>query len=242
MIGTVASVWRYPVSSLAGEELPAIAVRRGGIEGDRLYGVVDVETGDIARPTEAKWHAVPHIAARLAPGGELEIAVPGSRWYAAPGERADRVASEFLGFAVTIRPLNGEAGDDGLSPVAHARYVKAPVHLLTSASLARLKALHPDGQADARRFRPSLVVDMPEVEGHFPETEWIGKSLTIGGTQLRIVEPCRRCGFTILAQRGLDHDPNILRNLVRHNSHNIGVYCSVEKEGVVSPGDAMRFV
>ncbi|MCB1465398.1 MAG: MOSC domain-containing protein [Nitratireductor sp.] len=244
MIGSVSALWRYPASSLGGERLDDIVIGLRGVKGDRLYGIVDAETGDIARPDgrDPRWPKVVQIRARLAPDGGLEIAIPGSRWHGAPGERADAAASNFLGFAVSIRPLGGEAADDGISPVAQARYVKAPVHLITTASMQRLKALHPAGDPDQRRFRPNIVVDMAEVEGHFPETEWIGRRLAIGDVELGIAEPCRRCGFTMQAQEGLGHDPQILRQLVRHNAHNIGVYCTVEKPGRVVRGDGMRLI
>ncbi|TIX41851.1 MAG: MOSC domain-containing protein, partial [Mesorhizobium sp.] len=55
-------------------------------------------------------------------------------------------------------------------------------------------------------------------------------------------EPCRRCGFTIIAQDGFDSDPGILRNLVRHNAHNLGVYCTVDRPARVEIGAPMRFV
>ena len=51
MIGKVAALWRYPASSLAGEALDAAIVDSHGVEGDRLFGVVDAISGDIARPT-----------------------------------------------------------------------------------------------------------------------------------------------------------------------------------------------
>lgn len=244
MRASVSALWRYPASSMGGERLGEILIGPRGVEGDRLFGIVDVESGDIARPDgrDPRWPRVVQILARLSPDGGLEISVPGSRWHAAPGQRADRAASDFLGFEVTIRPLDGEAADDGLSPVAQARYVKAPVHVLTTASLARLKALHPQGDADQRRFRPNIVVEMDAIEGSFPETEWIGRRLAIGEVELTIAEPCRRCGFTMQVQEGLDYDPEVLRQLVRHNGHNIGIYCTVDRPGRVAEGDRMRLI
>ncbi|TIW40861.1 MAG: MOSC domain-containing protein, partial [Mesorhizobium sp.] len=59
---------------------------------------------------------------------------------------------------------------------------------------------------------------------------------------LTVSEPCRRCGFTIIAQDGFDADPGILRNLVRHNAHNLGVYCTVDRPARIEVGATMRFV
>jgi uncharacterized protein YcbX len=242
-LGQVRKLWRYPVSSLAGEPLQTISLGREGAAGDRLYGLVDVASGEVAAPDRnAKWHPVPRIRTRLSDDGRLEIAVPGGDWLAAPGPECDRELTAFLGFEAAIRPFAGEGppGYDG--PLTAARYKKAPVHLLTTASLARLKALHPAANPDPRRFRPSILVDMPEIEGAFPESGWLGRRIAIGEVELTVSEPCRRCGFTIIAQDGFDTDPDILRTLVRHNAHNIGVYCSVDRPGDLELNAPLRFL
>lgn len=242
-VGHVAELWRYPASSLGGEPLDTLAVGAEGADGDRLYGLVDAVSGEIARPdTQAKWHKVPRILARLTPEHALEVMVPGGGWLSAPAEECDRAVSAYLGFDAAIRPFEGEnpAGYSGAFATEH--YKKAPVHLLTTASLARLKALHSTGNVDSRRFRPTVLVDMAAVEGRFPETEWIGRRVAIGELELTIAEPCRRCGFTIISQEGLDYDPEILRTLVRHNRHNLGVYCRVERPGRIKIGDTVRLL
>jgi uncharacterized protein YcbX len=242
-VGHVAELWRYPASSLGGEALDTVTVGADGADGDRLYGLVDSASSEIARPdTNAKWHKVPRILARLTQGRALEVLVPGGEWLSAPGEACDRAVSAYLGFDAAIRPFEGERPAGYSGTFATARYKKAPVHLLTTASLARLKALYPAGNVDSRRFRPSVLVNMPEVEGVFPETEWTGRRIAIGELELTVVEPCRRCGFTIIAQERLDYDPEILRTLVRHNRHNLGVYCRVDRPGRIEIGDTMHLL
>ncbi|RUW32159.1 MULTISPECIES: MOSC domain-containing protein [unclassified Mesorhizobium] len=244
VLGTVSHLWRYPASSLAGERQDAISVGRETIDGDRLFGLVDAADNEIARPDrDAKWHKVPRIRTRLTNDRELEVAVPGGDWLSAPGTECDHAVSAYLGFTASIRPFGRENAPPAYAgPLTQARYRKAPIHLLTTASLARLKTLHPEGAADPRRFRPNIVVDMEPVEGSFPETEWIGRKLAVGDLLLTISEPCRRCGFTIIAQDGFDNDPGILRNLVRHNAHNLGVYCTVDRPARIEVGAPMRFV
>ncbi|OHV88967.1 MOSC domain-containing protein [Mesorhizobium sp. ORS 3428] len=242
-LGTVGQLWRYPASSLAGERLEAVSVGPATVDGDRLFGLVDASDGEIARPDrDPKWHKVPLIRARLTEDRRLEVAVPGGAWLPAPDPQSDAAVSAFLGFETSIRPYSRENAAGYKGPLTVERYARTPIHLLTTASLARLKALHPEGTPDPRRFRPNIVVDMEPVEGSFPETEWIGRKLAVGDLLLTIAEPCRRCGFTIIAQDGFDNDPGILRNLVRHNAHNLGVYCTVDRPARVEIGAPMRFV
>lgn len=240
--GHVTELWRYPVSSLAGERHEAIEIGAKGVAGDRRFGVIEAGTGEPGRPDgNAKWHGLPLIRTRLI-GDTLEIAMPGDRWRAAPGPEVDVAISDFLGFPVSLRPFDRQAAPAYAGPLTSSRYDVAPVHLLTTASLAELKRLHPQGEPDPRRFRPNIVVDMPAIAGHFPETEWIGRRLAIGEVEMTIAEPCRRCGFTIIAQDGLDNDPSILRELVRNNSRNIGVYCHIDRPGQIGIGDTMRLL
>lgn len=238
-IGWVAQLWRYPVSSLTGTLLETAEVVRTGMAGDRRYGVVRLEDREPAEPSMTPWKTLVGVRSRLE-GEALSIAVPGGGWRDAPSPEADADLSAYLGFPAALRPFDAEGPDGATAPFAFPRYDRAPIHLLTTASLARLKALHPQAVADVRRFRPNILVDMPEVEGQFPETEWIGRSLLLGEVRLIITEPCRRCGFTIIAQEGFDEDAEILRSLVRNNRSNIGVYCRVEEGGELRAGDSVR--
>ncbi|MGE0502404.1 MAG: MOSC domain-containing protein [Rhizobiaceae bacterium] len=241
-LGCVSQVWRYPASSLAGERPVAIEVGFRGVSGDRGFGVVEAATGEPGRPDgDRKWHGLPWIRTRLSDTG-LQVAVPGGDWLDAPGEECDGVLSGFLDFAVSLRPFSREAAPEFGGPLSSSRYDVAPVHLLTTASLAELRRLSPDTDPDPRRFRPNVLVEMPAVAGRFPETEWIGRRIAVGEVELTISEPCRRCGFTIIAQDGFDNDPEVLRQLVRHNGRNIGIYCRVDRPGRISDGDSLRFL
>lgn len=46
-IGSLVSLWRYPVKSMMGEELNATEVTENGLLGDRAYALMDAETGKI---------------------------------------------------------------------------------------------------------------------------------------------------------------------------------------------------
>src|SRR5437867_8826858 len=47
-VGSVVSLWRYPVKSMMGEELNASYVSDRGLLGDRAYALVDQTTGKVA--------------------------------------------------------------------------------------------------------------------------------------------------------------------------------------------------
>src|SRR5882672_4523696 len=47
-LGSVVSLWRYPVKSMMGEELNAAEVTERGLLGDRAYAVVDRADGKVA--------------------------------------------------------------------------------------------------------------------------------------------------------------------------------------------------
>jgi uncharacterized protein YcbX len=117
----------------------------------------------------------------------------------------------------------------------------AVVHVLTTATLDRLRDLYPQGRFEVRRFRPNLVVQTADGVKDFVENAWIGHTLAIGDqVRLSISGPCPRCVMTTLAQGDLPKDPGILRTAAQHNQVNVGVYASVRQGGMVRRGDAVR--
>jgi uncharacterized protein YcbX len=117
----------------------------------------------------------------------------------------------------------------------------AVVHLLTTATLDRLRGLYPQGRFEVRRFRPNIVVETANGGTEFVENAWIGHVLAIGdAVRLSITGPCPRCVMTTLPQDDLPRDAGILRTAARHNRAHVGVYASVVQGGTVRRGDAVR--
>jgi uncharacterized protein YcbX len=117
----------------------------------------------------------------------------------------------------------------------------ATVHLLTTATLERLRELYPAGRFEVRRFRPNIVVQIESLVKDFVENAWIGHTLAIGDqVRLAITGPCPRCVMTTLSQADLPADPGILRTAARHNQVNVGVYASVLAGGTIRRGDPIR--
>jgi len=112
----------------------------------------------------------------------------------------------------------------------------AVVHVLTTATLDRLRALYPDGRFEVRRFRPNVVVAGDE--GGFVENDWIGHTLAVGDeVRLRVTGACLSCVMTTLQQGDLPKDPGILRTAAQHNQANVGVYADLIAGGTIRRGD-----
>lgn len=58
-LGTISSLWRYPVKSMMGEEMNAAEVTEHGLSGDRAYALIDSMDGNVATAKNPrKW---PHL-------------------------------------------------------------------------------------------------------------------------------------------------------------------------------------
>ncbi len=237
MDGRVAALWRYPVSSLGGERLESCAVDATGLAGDRDWGLADRDSGETAFPeSKRRWRPAPQIRARsLADGLKLDFPDGSSL----PAKAADDALAAHFGFPVMLRPHAADAAETATAGPLKPRYERHPIHILTTASLSALQAILPDSAIDVRRFRPNLVLDLPDAEG-FAETGWIGRLVAIGEVRIRIVDPCVRCAFTTLAQGGLPLDPAVLMTIAKRNATHLGVLCTVETPGEIRVGDAVR--
>src|SRR5262249_18683998 len=109
----------------------------------------------------------------------------------------DAALSAALGRAVTLqgappdRPVLEEYWPDlpGLThrdtvtdeaPPAGTFFDLSTVHLLTTATLDRLRELEPRGRFEVRRFRPNIVVALGPEEKGFVEESWVGRTVSLG--------------------------------------------------------------
>ena len=119
----------------------------------------------------------------------------------------------------------------------------ATVHLLTTATLDRLRQFYPQGRFEVRRFRPNIVVTPVEGTQTFVEDSWIGHTLVVGDeVRLNVTAPCGRCVMTTLAQGDLPADSGILRTAVQQHQANVGVYATVVRSGTIRRGDRIRLM
>lgn len=263
-IGSVASLHRYPVKSMMGEELNATKVGSKGFQGDRVFALADAETGKIASAKNpSKWPTLFQFRAAFAApldGGPLppaRITLPDGGTVSTDDESIATQLSSSLGKPVRFLKSAPAAGTleeywadiDGLARrdvvtdeamPAETFFDLGMIHLLTTATLDSYRALYPKGRFEPRRFRPNLVLQTaPELKG-FPENEWDGKILGIGAeVKIKITGPCGRCVMTTLPQGDLPKDTGILKTAAKHNEARVGAYASVLHGGVIRTGDAI---
>lgn len=234
-IGSVEALWRYPVKSLLGEELEEARFSGRGIPGDRAYAIVDRESGQIRNAKKAGWQDLFSFSASLEGGsadGEaplLRISTPDGRVVAGGHPDRDRLLSGAFGRDVYLE----EAGEDPFFDLG-------AVHLLTTASLEKLREIYPEGDFDPRRFRPNVVLKLDSGETGFVEDGWIGRNVRLGEVVLEVTDPVARCVMTTLAQGDLPKDPKIMSTTYNHNDNQVGVYARVVRGGRVRRGDRIE--
>jgi MOSC domain-containing protein len=267
-VGSVAALWRYPVKSMMGEELNASAITGRGLLGDRQFAVVDRATGKVGgAKNPRKWgnffdfratYSEPPRLGATAP--RVRITLPDGAEVTTGQTDVEQVLSRVFGREVTLEEAQpgdrpqGATAEEYWPDMAGLDYrdtvtdFEMPagtffdigvVHLLTTATLDRLRALYPQGRFEARRFRPNIVVAIPGEDQGFVENDWVGRTMTIGHVRLAITEPCPRCVMITLPQGDLPKDSGILRTAAQHNGVNVGVYASVLNGGTIHRGDAV---
>lgn len=128
-------------------------------------------------------------------------------------------------------------------PVLNGFFDLGSLHLLTTATLSRLRSWSPDTRFEPRRFRPNIMVESPDGADGFVENEWPGKVLAIGDeVRIKVTMPTIRCVVTTLAQDDLPNEPAVLKTAAQHNSANVGVYAMVERGGMIRRGDRITIV
>lgn len=261
LMWSVSSLWRYPVKSMLGESLATATVTERGLQGDRQYALIDVETGHVvSAKNPRRWPTMFAFRARLVPGSSMsiEITCPDGQIMTESMRDVDVVLSARLGRKVTLtsvppaQPVLEQYAPnlEGLSERDSETTVKippatffdeAPVHLLTTATLHALQSHYSDGRFDARRFRPNVVIDTGTLAPLFLENDWKGRIVAIGShVRLVVTSFCARCVMTTLQQQGLPQDLAILRTAVQHNHGNVGVLATVVTPGAVHAGDVAR--
>jgi uncharacterized protein len=264
-IGRVAEMWRYPVKSMMGEGIDHAYVTARGMLGDRAYALIDRATGKVASAKNPrKWPGLFGFKAAYcappAPPDEIPpvmIALPNGGSFRSDSPAVDRALTDALDREVSLKrgapeQVTLEEYWPDMDDLAHRDAVTdeamptatffdcAPMHLLTTATLAKLSALYPEGSFVVRRFRPNFVIAM-DGEASFAEQSWVGHTIAIGPeVRLKVTIGTGRCVMTTLPQGELPRDLAILKTAVQHNGGQVGVYATVVRGGTVRSSDEVR--
>jgi hypothetical protein len=267
-VGSVVALWRYPVKAMMGEELNAVDLTERGLLGDRVYAIVDPESGKVASAKHPKkWPHLFDCRAAFVEPPRVGDAPPPVRVSLPDGPS---MRSDEGGFGEALDTMLGRRGvlqsvppeepvleeywpdiegldlRDAVTDEAMPKgtfFDIGTVHVLTTATIDRLRELYPAGRFEVRRFRPNVVIAPSNGGPGFLENDWVGRTLAIGdAVRLRVTELCPRCVMTTLAQGDLPRDPGILRTAAQHNKAKVGVYADVERSGQVRRGDAVILV
>jgi hypothetical protein len=219
---------------MRGEALQSLAIDERGAVGDRYFALKDNDGRLGSGKTTKRFRQIEGLL------GFTAATENGTVIIRFPDGRAMRADDPAIGAALTgACGMEIKVESEDQDRVMHRD--SAPLHLLTEASIAWLRARLPDVAIDARRFRPNIVI--AGVAAGLVEQEWLGREIAIGDAV--IVKAARstvRCVMTTQPQAELGAAPEVLRKLAADNAASLGIYAEVLRPGTVEVGDELRFV
>lgn len=234
--GAVASLHRWPVKSLAGEDADALRLDARGIAGDRAHALFDTFKGEPRQLTVRQAPGMLRWGASYAgrPGDALrpeDVPLPvvtgpdGAEWeWDDPALAA--AMGEDLGRAVTLRR------DEALM-----QDLNDSILVTTQATLDAVSEVL--GPLDLRRFRTNLHVVLDDAPA-YAENAWEGRQLQVGDVTLDLLHPCVRCVIPTRDPDTTAKDPNILKWLTRHHDGHFGINARLASgSGRIAVGDAV---
>lgn len=259
-IGTVESLWRYPIKSMSGEAMTEAFMGFSGFYGDRCYAF---------RNSSAR-KGFPYLNATVQQ--QMLRYRPQFRY----AERAARPPNliEAMSIAPGITPANAEPNDlmlDVVTPSGAVVAVDDPALIemlgeglrgenqltlvrsdraLTDCRPVSLMSLQTVRQVEAelgipidkRRFRANVYLDLAADDG-FAEDELVGRRLRIGSSAvIMVLERDPRCKMISLDPDTGEHNPEVLRKVARAHAAFAGVYCAVLVEGILTKSDSIELL
>lgn len=208
----VAALWRYPVKSLAGEELTRADLTTDGVAGDRLVHVRGAR-GPLTGRTRQELLTLPAVTG---PDGVPRVA--GHRW---DSPEAAALVRQRAGEDARLRAYAGpERFDIGNLLVATDGAVERFGH-------------------DVRRLRPNLLLGDVPAEA---EATWPGRALAIGEAVIGLHSLRGRCIVTTIDPDTGDQDLDVLRRLRTDFGGELALNAWVIHPGPIQVGDEARLI
>jgi uncharacterized protein YcbX len=244
-VTTVSQLWRYPVKSMAGELLTETEARPGvGLASDREWAVRDPHNQLLV--TAKRNPRILFGWASADSTGTVRIGLPGlldpvraeaageavSAWLGQDVELvawADRRATDSFDFGYPL--------DDGAGSFADEANL---LHLVTTSTLAWVAEHTGDATAGSsvRRLRPNIVINGPTFP--FAEDDWLGRTLEIGGSRMRVVSKTARCNVIDQSQPGDLANDGLLELVRETRGSTLGAYARVIRGGRLAIKQSVR--
>jgi uncharacterized protein YcbX len=218
-VGTVDSIWIYPVKGMSGIEVKSSRFNNLGLEHDRRWMLVDPR-GRFMTQRELSEMTLFHpsivknkLVVSNAEGHEIRIPVAASeRWgrravvwgsscsVETYGKAVDEFFSDSLGRKCHLVKMSGDfkrriAPYYSVNPGDSVSFADGfPFLITTTASLDDLSERVGE-QVQMSRFRSNIII-----RNEIPFEEDIWRILAIGQTRFHLVKPCARCVVTTIDQ------------------------------------------
>jgi uncharacterized protein len=258
IIGTVESLWRYPVKSMRGQELDELFAGYAGVYGDRLYAF-ESSASPKGFPffTGREQRQMIRYRARFR---NPEKAARPVNLSEAEKSGANPISANVTELMIDVETPDGKtfaiddpalidilrAGIDGNHELALLRSDKAitdcrPLSIFAVQSAKKLG--EETGIAvDKRRFRANVYLDLTSSDG-FGEDEFVGRSLRIGSkVVVSVLERDPRCMMITLDPDTAEKEPALLKKVAQAHSGMAGVYGAVLVEGTLRKGDPVELL
>jgi uncharacterized protein YcbX len=261
VVGTVESLWRYPVKSMRGEELDEMFAGYAGVYGDRLF----------AFESSASPKGFPFFTGR-----EQRQIIRYRAHFRNPEKAARPVNySEAEKLSPNVNPVSASAADliiDVQTPDGETFAIDDPAlidnlradldesHELTllrsdkaitdcrplsifAVQTAKKLADETKIDIDKRRFRANVYVDLTNNADGFGEDQFVGRSLRIGSrVTVAVLQRDARCMMITLDPDTAEKTPAVLKAVAQAHEGMAGVYGAVLVEGMIRTGDPVELV
>ena len=260
IIGTVESLWRYPVKSMRGEEMDELFAGYAGVYGDRLFAFQTSEgpkgfpyfTGreqrqmvrykprfrnpdKAARPinqSEAETLS-PLVNPVSASPAELivDVETPDGRTFAIDDPALIDTIRKGLDHKHQLTLLRSDRAMTDCRPLS-----------IFAVQTAKKLGREVGVPVDKRRFRANIYLDLTS-SGGFAEDQFVGKTLRIGSkVVVSVLARDGRCMMIILDPDTAEKTPAILKTVAQAHEGKAGVYAAVLTEGMIRKGDPVELL
>jgi uncharacterized protein YcbX len=234
-IGRVEALYRYPVKSMAGEPLASAELGWHGLAGDRRLALRrTADRSGFPWLTASKLRELILFAPHRLDGGApadlpTHIRTPEGHDLPVFGEVLSADIERRHGAPVEMMQLKHGVFDD------------ATLSVIATDTVAEICRLAGQG-ADARRFRPNVVVSLLR-PAPFQEDNWLGGTLHFGegpgAPTVSVTTRDLRCSMIALDPDTAASSPELVKAAVRANQNCAGIYGTVTAVGRLAVGQSM---